>query len=127
MFALNCIFAVLFNFFNFFFLFKGMPSQWESLLKNSKISKEDQAKNPQVSFSSILFYSFLFSLTKIQLHRPCLMSLNFILNKKEKGQKVMHNYLPHLNKKKLDPLDLLLHHPQSQPLSLAQITLFRLL
>lgn len=40
--------------------FVGMPMAWQSLLSNSNISKEDQAKNPQVSSLYFFFFSFLF-------------------------------------------------------------------
>ncbi|XP_041436850.1 uncharacterized protein LOC398782 isoform X2 [Xenopus laevis] len=37
--------------------FTGMPHQWASLLKNAKISKIDQKKNPQVVLDVLNFYS----------------------------------------------------------------------
>jgi tRNA A-37 threonylcarbamoyl transferase component Bud32 len=36
--------------------FVGMPYQWQALLSNSNISKEDQAKNPQVVLDVLEFY-----------------------------------------------------------------------
>ncbi|OCT96365.1 hypothetical protein XELAEV_18014042mg [Xenopus laevis] len=36
---------------------QGMPHQWASLLKNAKISKIDQKKNPQVVLDVLNFYS----------------------------------------------------------------------
>jgi len=51
--------------------FVGMPLAWQSLLSSSNISKEDQAKNPQVRLTSFYhfalrsskFLSFFFSLS----------------------------------------------------------------
>jgi len=37
--------------------FVGMPMQWQAMLSNSNISKEEQAKNPQVVLDVLEFYS----------------------------------------------------------------------
>lgn len=38
-------------------MFKGLPDQWNALLKGSKITPEDAAKNPQTVLEALEFYT----------------------------------------------------------------------